>query len=50
MAVLFVSVPNPARLTLVGERVKIQVLPALEGLAAVRTMERVARVEQSVKG
>lgn len=40
---------NPGSLTLVSERVKIQVFPALEGLATVRTMERVACVEQSVK-
>lgn len=32
-----------------SERVKIQVFPALEGLTTVRTMERVACVEQSVK-
>lgn len=39
----------PGSLTLVSERVKIQVFPALESLATVRTMERMACVEQSVK-
>lgn len=43
------TIKNPDSLTLVSKRVKIQVFPALEGLATVRTMERVACVEQSVK-
>lgn len=42
-------VKSPESPTLVSERVKIQVFPALEGLATVGTMERVACVEQSVR-
>lgn len=34
---------------MVSEGVKIQVFPAFEGLPTVRTMERVAGVEQSAE-